>query len=318
VSFALTVIFTRVYLEATGFPQLGNSVLHIAHALWGGLALFVAALLPLAFANRWALQASAILGGIGIGLFIDEIGKFITQTNDYFFAPALSLVYGFFLLCVLLYLLFRRPQQEDPRQAMYHALEGLQDALDGGLDADEAARIEAQLATAQRSDRQEVTSLAAALEGYLERAGGRLPVAVPGRWQRIATAVESFGRRLGRATHRTIISAMVLLWLALVIGYIIILLQGGPDLNPQVLQWRSVLVAIQAAVGCFMLGAALAWFGGREESGLRLAVAALLVSLVALQLHYFYTSQWSAIATTLLQFAILLILLAYRRWYLSA
>ncbi|MGD9148014.1 MAG: hypothetical protein PVI80_20780 [Anaerolineae bacterium] len=27
------VILTRVYLEMAGYPQLGNSVLHIAHAL---------------------------------------------------------------------------------------------------------------------------------------------------------------------------------------------------------------------------------------------------------------------------------------------
>ncbi len=37
-----TVIATRVYLELTGYPQLGNSVLHIAHALWGGLLLIIA------------------------------------------------------------------------------------------------------------------------------------------------------------------------------------------------------------------------------------------------------------------------------------
>jgi len=78
VAFAVTVVVTRVYLELAGYPQIGNGVLHIAHALWGGLLLFVAVLLPLALANRWALQASALLGGMGIGLFIDEVGKFIT------------------------------------------------------------------------------------------------------------------------------------------------------------------------------------------------------------------------------------------------
>lgn len=41
VAFAITVIFARVSLELTGYPQIGNSVLHIAHALWGGLLLFV-------------------------------------------------------------------------------------------------------------------------------------------------------------------------------------------------------------------------------------------------------------------------------------
>jgi hypothetical protein len=317
VGFALTVIVTRVYLEAAGFPQLGNSVLHIAHALWGGLLLFVAVLLPLALANRWAIQASAILSGVGMGLFIDEVGKFITQSNDYFFPPALSLIYGFFLLCVFLYLLFRRSQQEDPRHAMYHALEGLQDALDGDLDSAEAARIEAYLTVAKRSDRKEIMSLATALGLYLEKEKGRLPAAVPGVWKRTAMRVDALGLRLGRRVHRTIISAILLLWLVLVIGYIVILVQGGPNLNQQVLQWRSVLVAIQAAVGLFMLGAVLAWFGRKEESGLKLAVSGFLLSLVALQLHYFYISQFSAITTTLLQFAFLQILLAYRRWYLS-
>ena len=71
---AATVIITRVFLHLTGYPQIGNSVLHIAHALWGGLFLVIAIYLPLAYANRWALQTSALLSGIGIGLFIDEVG----------------------------------------------------------------------------------------------------------------------------------------------------------------------------------------------------------------------------------------------------
>ena len=41
VSFASTVIITRLFLELTGYPQLGNSELHIAHVLWGGLFLFI-------------------------------------------------------------------------------------------------------------------------------------------------------------------------------------------------------------------------------------------------------------------------------------
>ena len=135
VAFGVTVIAVRVFLQMTGFPQIGNSVLHIAHALWGGLLLFIAVLLPLLFINRWVIQVSALLSGVGAGLFIDEVGKFITQANDYFFPPALPLIYGFFLLTVLVYLYFRRPRRQDPRSALYHALEGLQDVLDGDLDA---------------------------------------------------------------------------------------------------------------------------------------------------------------------------------------
>ena len=169
IAFGVTVIFTRAFLQLTGFPQLGNSLLHIAHAIWGGLLLFVAVLLPLAFANRWALQASAYLSGIGIGLFIDEVGKFITQTNDYFFPPALSLIYGFFLLNVFVYLYFRRRGPEDPRKAMYHALEGLRDALDGDLDTEEAARIESQLAIAKESTQDVTESLAEAIGDVLQK-----------------------------------------------------------------------------------------------------------------------------------------------------
>ena len=44
IAFGVTVIAVRIFLQMTGFPQIGNSVLHIAHALWGGMLLFVAVL----------------------------------------------------------------------------------------------------------------------------------------------------------------------------------------------------------------------------------------------------------------------------------
>ncbi|MEX0787739.1 MAG: hypothetical protein WD040_02970, partial [Anaerolineales bacterium] len=97
-SFAGSVFVTRVFLTLTGYPQLGGGGLHIAHVLWGGLLLFVAALLPLIWANQWVYRAGALLTGAGVGLFIDEVGKFITATNDYFFPAAAPIVYAFFLL----------------------------------------------------------------------------------------------------------------------------------------------------------------------------------------------------------------------------
>ena len=61
-AFVVTVIATRVYLELANYPQIGNSVLHVAGALWGGLLLLAAVLLPMGLANRWAIQADALLG----------------------------------------------------------------------------------------------------------------------------------------------------------------------------------------------------------------------------------------------------------------
>ena len=317
VAFAVTVIITRVFLQLTGFPQLGDSVLHIAHALWGGLLLFVAVLLPLALANRWAIQVSALLGGIGIGLFIDEVGKFITQTNDYFFPPALSIVYGFFLLTVLVYLYFRQPRQENPRKAMYNLLEGLQNVLDGDLDQGEAARLEAQLAIARDSDRNEILSLADAINTFIQVEKGGLGPTEPDFLKRTAMRVNSIGLRLGRRMHRVIISIIMILWLIFVIGFITVLLQGGVNLDSQILQWRDALIVIQVMIGILMIAALIAWLTRNEELGLNLAISGFLLSLVSLQTLYFYLSQFSALTTTLLQLVFLLVLLAYRSWYLN-
>src|SRR5947209_6252914 len=122
-SFAASVVLTRFYLQLTGYPQLGNGTMHVAHVLWGGLLLFIAALLPLVFANRWVYRVTALLAGAGVGLFIDEVGKFITRSNDYFFPAAAPIIYAFFLLTVLLYLDLRRPGANSSRARLYEVLD---------------------------------------------------------------------------------------------------------------------------------------------------------------------------------------------------
>ena len=93
VAFVVTVTVTRLFLAATGYPRIGGSTFHLAHALWGGLLLVVAVVVQLLWANRWALRLTAGCAGIGVGLFIDEVGKFITTRNDYFFPLAAPIVY---------------------------------------------------------------------------------------------------------------------------------------------------------------------------------------------------------------------------------
>lgn len=104
VGFAGSLLGTRAYLWLSGYPQVGGDTLHIAHAVWGGLLLFVGAVVPLVVANRAALTWAALLTGVGVGLFIDEVGKLITVDNDHFFPAAAPIAYAVYLLSGWVYL----------------------------------------------------------------------------------------------------------------------------------------------------------------------------------------------------------------------
>jgi hypothetical protein len=114
-SFVATVTLVRSFLALTRYPQIGSGTLHIAHVLWGGLVLYIAAILPLIYLNPRVHLVEAILSGVGVGLFIDEVGKFITREYDYFFAAAAPIMYVFFLLVVILVIMIRRPREVDGR-----------------------------------------------------------------------------------------------------------------------------------------------------------------------------------------------------------
>ncbi|HMQ02144.1 MAG TPA: hypothetical protein PKD79_03715 [Candidatus Doudnabacteria bacterium] len=94
---ASTVLITRAFLFLTGWPMLGGESLHIAHMLWGGLGMLIALILLFSFIGQRIQYLAALIGGLGFGLFIDELGKFLTHDNDYFFQPTAMLIYFFFI-----------------------------------------------------------------------------------------------------------------------------------------------------------------------------------------------------------------------------
>lgn len=130
ISFAGSVTITRLFLSLTGYPQIGGGELHIAHVLWGGLLLFIAAILPLLFANNWVYTVGALLGGVGVGLFMDEVGKFITAKNDYFFPAAAPIIYVFFLLTVLVFIQIRTMRETNRYADLHRALDKVHDILE--------------------------------------------------------------------------------------------------------------------------------------------------------------------------------------------
>lgn len=136
-----SVLGIRFYLQFAGYPQLGAGTFHIAHVLWGGVFMMAALVVAFAFLGTASLKVAALLGGIGFGAFIDELGKFITSDNDYFFQPTIALIYVVF---VVMYLVFRwlgRFRKLTKQESLVNALSLTQEAALHRMDKKERADL---------------------------------------------------------------------------------------------------------------------------------------------------------------------------------
>jgi hypothetical protein len=94
----VTILAIRLFLEITGYPQMGGSSLHIAHVLWGGLLMGVGIIMLLTYLGKKLEAIGTLVSGVGFGLFMDEVGKFVTKDNDYFFQPSVAIMYTVFIV----------------------------------------------------------------------------------------------------------------------------------------------------------------------------------------------------------------------------
>lgn len=153
VSAVSSVLLVRFYLHVTGYPQLGGGSLHIAHMLYGGLLMMIAVVITLSFLGAKARQVSAVVGGVGFGIFIDELGKFVTKDNNYFFQPAIGLIYATFVILYLVFNFLTRTQKLSEREYQINALAELEEAIASDMDKAEKARIYALLDASGSSSR---------------------------------------------------------------------------------------------------------------------------------------------------------------------
>ena len=338
-SFAVSVTLTRLFLRLTGYPQLGGGTLHIAHVLWGGLLLFVAALLPLIFANRWIYRLTAILAGVGVGLFIDEVGKFITQTNDYFYKPAAPIIYAFFLLCVLIYLQVSRPHRRSPRLELYAALEYLEQVLERDLDAHErAVLVEHLRAAAGQIDSErkpgnpgELARLANELLDFVQSQWVYVAPPSPNRlenlrakfttWQ--ARVLDRPGARRGVTIGLGVLGVLSLGVAVLMIGTNIetgstgqpLLFSFGGDTGSSYTYsyWNLILAISLGFSGFVLILSAIMLWRGRSQPGLAWSYFVLVLQLTILNLLMFYYFQFITVAFAVIQFVLLLAVLHYQR-----
>ncbi len=331
-SFALSVSLTRFFLNITGYPQIGGSQLHIAHVLWGGLLLFIGGLFPLVFANKRAFDLSALLSGVGVGLFIDEVGKFITRDNDYFFPAAAPIIYVIFLLILLVLLLLRRKKGKDLRTSMYHVIERYEEILEGDLSKPEQEQMMRgiQSAMAVENDPQ-LTAIANDLLSYLKEQEQNLVPHQADFLERYAVKWLDLERRI--FSRVSFFNGLTLSWLvwgiitlihplfALLSAQARIQISGllgsllVSDLLVADLSLTGLIrLAGEAIGGLLLLAAAVLSLRQRKQTAISLAVFSLVLMLALVNVFMFYYDQFSAIFYAGLQFMLLFVTMRYKRF----
>ena len=140
VSAIAAVVVIRIFLAATDYPRLGGAGVHVAHVLWGGLGMLVAIVLLLLYLSPTTRLVAAIVGGAGFGAFVDELGKFVTSDNDYFFKPTAAILYALFVILFLATREVRRFRRLSSEESLVNAVELAERIATSTLTADERDR----------------------------------------------------------------------------------------------------------------------------------------------------------------------------------
>ena len=149
VSATAAVLTLRLFLEITGYPQLGPGGLHIAHMLWGGLLMLAGIVILFSFIGKEIERFAVVIAGFGFGTFIDEVGKFVTQDNDYFYRPAVAIIYVTFVLLYFATRMIYTLRAHTQTEYLVNALVEMEDVVLHDLDEEESKRLQVYL---ERSD----------------------------------------------------------------------------------------------------------------------------------------------------------------------
>lgn len=203
----LAVLLIRFGLHISGYPKLGGAGLHIAHLLWGGLLMLVAIVLLFVYLGQRVMRLAAVIGGLGFGVFLDELGKFITSDNDYFYKPTIALIYLVFLGLFVVLRVVQRQRPWSEETYLINALQMVQEAVLHDLDTVEHRRATALLQRARAAPE----NIAAPLSAML--------AAMPPPRQYRPSAVGRLTRLARRRAHRALSSR----WLPRVISVLFVL-----------------------------------------------------------------------------------------------
>lgn len=295
-----TVLATRAYLAATGYPRIGAGGLHVAHVLWGGLLLTAALAMSLLLHGYRAHGYAAAVGGAGFGLFVDEVGKFVTADNDYFYRPAAGIIYLVFaLLVVFVWWLRARPEPRPPQPTMDGIDEALGSAAHGLTDRQRTAAADL-IGHPDGDVRQATLRLLGAVPYEAEPA--------PRAWRAVADRTRVPRARLAR--HRWL-GTVAALWLVAQPPLSLIGTLTHSERRGEAGATAAIVVATVLTVGFGVAGAIRV--RRDRASGLRLYATALMVDLLAGQAFKFTVYQFDALPGLAIDLVLLGLVSAERR-----
>ena len=271
----VTIAVTRIYLQATGFPQIGSpGGLHVAHVLFGGLVMMVALLILMLFVGRRSRMVGSVLAGIGFGLFVDEIGKFLTGDNDYFFRPVAAIIYVLLVVVylVVLFLVRRRPLSD--RELVVNALTMVQEAAADHLDPveEQQGRRMLERSTPDHPLRQDLLAVFDRLE------------ARPEALSRVGRGYAA-ARRFFIAIPRS--RGVQKLGIALILGFLLIGLLAALSVLDTAPSTVNVVYVLTALLSLLLALAGLGlWVARRRATATQLFSLAMAMNLLVVQLFH--------------------------------
>jgi hypothetical protein len=319
VSFGVTVVGTRLYLSLTGWPQIGGGEYHLAHALWGGLLLLLGGVMALLWSNPWVQRATAVCAGVGSGLFIDEVGKFITAANDYFYPAAAPIIYATFLISALAWLRARSPEDPDPRSQLLTALELFEESVEGDLQRAERDELRDRLAAAaERAPATEQRRLAATLLRFVEAGEVRIAPDPIDRLGGLRRAWKDRADRWvgGRGVRVVIVASLLAIGAGQLFALWVLASEVSFDLGQlttRLARFELIHLLVEAIAGALVLaGAVLITTDGRHRLGWTLAYFGMLVLVTLADLIGFYLRQFDSLIVVFLHLVLLLAVIASR------
>lgn len=165
----LSLFSMRTALILLNYPTVGRGNWHVAHAFTGGIIMWIGAMIGYMYYGGRIKKISAAIFGVGLGLFVDEIGKYLSRDNNYFFQPAFSLIYVFFIILFLIYRYLEKNVPKEARTILFQVMDKLEELSENDLEKSEKLKLLRQLKEVTEKGDEKTKNLALELGHMVER-----------------------------------------------------------------------------------------------------------------------------------------------------